>query len=79
LVLPFWYRPTRVVLEKGPLNWCVVCECKPVMLAVTVCGLKYFSFLSVALLHDTNQQLSALVAIVVLLFVVFSLAAEMVM
>jgi len=20
LVLPFWYRPTRVVLEKGPLN-----------------------------------------------------------
>jgi len=38
-----------------------------------------FSFLSVAFLHDTNQQLSALVAIVVLLFVVFSLAAEMVM
>ena len=26
LVLPFWYRPTRVVLEKGPLNWCV-CVC----------------------------------------------------
>ena len=49
------------------------------MLAVTVCGLKYFSFLSVAFLRDTNQQLSALVAIVVLLFVVFSLAAEMVM
>ena len=23
LVLPFWYRPTRVVLEKGPLNGCV--------------------------------------------------------
>jgi len=23
LVLPFWYRLTRVVLEKGPLNWCV--------------------------------------------------------
>ena len=23
LVLPFWYRPTRVVLEKGPLNVCV--------------------------------------------------------
>jgi len=21
--LPFWYRPTRVVLEKGPLNGCV--------------------------------------------------------
>jgi len=23
LVLPFWYRPTRVVLEKGPLDGCV--------------------------------------------------------
>ena len=28
LVLPFWYRPTWVVLEKGPLNGCVcVCVC----------------------------------------------------
>jgi len=28
LVLPFWYRLTRVVPEKGPLNVCVcVCEC----------------------------------------------------
>jgi len=26
LVLPFWYRLTRVVLDKGPLNWCV-CVC----------------------------------------------------
>jgi len=26
LVLPFWYRPTRVVPEKGPLNVCV-CVC----------------------------------------------------
>ena len=24
LVLPFWYRPTWVVLEKGPLNGCVL-------------------------------------------------------
>ena len=23
LILPFWYRLTRVVLEKGPLNGCV--------------------------------------------------------
>ena len=30
LVLPFWYRLTRVVLEKGPLNGCVcVCEVTP--------------------------------------------------
>ena len=28
LVLPFWYRPTRIVLDKGPLNGCVcVCMC----------------------------------------------------
>jgi len=26
LVLPFWYRLTRIVLEKGPLNGCV-CVC----------------------------------------------------
>ena len=26
LVLPFWYRLTRVVPEKGPLNGCV-CVC----------------------------------------------------
>ena len=26
LVLPFWYQPTRVVQEKGPLNGCV-CVC----------------------------------------------------
>ena len=26
LVLPFWYRLTRVVLDKGPLNGCV-CVC----------------------------------------------------
>jgi len=25
LVLPFWYRLTRVVPEKGPLNGCVLC------------------------------------------------------
>jgi len=26
LVLPFWYRLTSVVPDKGPLNWCV-CVC----------------------------------------------------
>ena len=28
LVLPFWYQPTWVVLEKGPLNGCVCVEFK---------------------------------------------------
>jgi len=29
LVLPFWYRLTRVVPDKGPLKGCVcVCVCK---------------------------------------------------
>ena len=27
LVLPFWYRPTQLVLEKGPLNGCVCFMC----------------------------------------------------
>ena len=27
LVLPFWYRPTRVVQEKGPLQRVCVCVC----------------------------------------------------
>ena len=29
LVLPFWYRPTRVVPEKGPLNACVLITFRP--------------------------------------------------
>ena len=31
LVLPFWYRLTRVVLEKGPLNECVLVVCETVL------------------------------------------------
>ena len=34
LVLPFWYRLTRVVLDKGPLSgyvWCVVVCFRPAM------------------------------------------------
>ena len=27
LLLPFWYRPTWVVPEKGPLNGCVCVTC----------------------------------------------------
>jgi len=33
---PFWYRLTRVVLDKGPLNGCVcVCVCVPAHLLFT--------------------------------------------
>ena len=40
LVLPFWYWPTRVVLEKGPLNGYVcVCVCACVRACVRVCYL----------------------------------------
>ena len=43
LVLLFWYRLTRVVPEKGPLNVCVcvrvcVCVCVCVCVRVCVCG-----------------------------------------
>jgi len=37
LVLPFWYRPTRVVLEKGPLNGCVCVFLVPAIKRVYVC------------------------------------------
>ena len=49
LVLPFWYRPTRVVLEKGPLNGCV-CVC------VCVCVLCYFG-VSWAAVETYYQQI----------------------
>ena len=39
LVLPFWYRLTRVVLHKGPLNGCV-CVCHlPVSHACLHCAI----------------------------------------
>jgi len=38
LVLPFWYRLTPVVLDKGPLNGCV-CNCTQFVLWLHMCGL----------------------------------------
>ena len=41
LVLPFWCRLTRVVLDKGPLNGCVcVCVCACACACVLVCVLQ---------------------------------------
>ena len=38
LVSPFWYRLTRVVPDKGPLNGCVcVCVCVCVSRSVVLC------------------------------------------
>jgi len=37
LVLPFWYRPTRVVPEKGPLNGCVCVWLARVILCFMLC------------------------------------------
>ena len=38
LILPFWFRPTLVVLEKGPFNVCVcVCVCLSVWSEVQTC------------------------------------------
>ena len=60
LVLPFWYRLTRVVLEKGPLNGCVcVCVCVCVNIRVqygysgTFC-LPHFGFI---MLQQLNWSL----------------------
>jgi len=43
LVLPFWYRPTWVVPEKGPLNGCVwVCAIYIVCLLISYASLLIF-------------------------------------
>ena len=39
LVLPFWYRLTRIVLDKGPFNGCCFCFCCFVHVA---CGLMWY-------------------------------------
>jgi len=46
LVLPFWYRPTRVVPDKGPLNTCVCLHC----LLITVLLVTFVTFSVVYLL-----------------------------
>ena len=45
LVLPFWYRLTRVVPEKGPLNVCV-CVRMPVRVCVFTFSLRILSLLA---------------------------------
>jgi len=50
LVLPFWYRLTRVVPEKGPLNGCV-CVCvslSAVITATPVFAVRAFSVAGLA-------------------------------
>ena len=45
LVLPFWYRLTRVVPDNGPLNGCVcVCVCVLVKLVKFCLFFSFFSF-----------------------------------
>jgi len=45
LVLPFWYRLTRVVSEKGPLNGCV-CVCVLFVRSLDVGQLAYLLYVS---------------------------------
>jgi len=37
LVLPFWFRLTRVVLDKGSLNMCVLCFASEIYVLTTCC------------------------------------------
>ena len=44
--LPFWYRPTWVVLEKGPLNGCVcVCVCLLSQTAACLARLAFYCYI----------------------------------
>jgi len=41
LVLPFWYRPTQVVPDKGPLNVCVLWTEKQMFAVMNIYGKKH--------------------------------------
>jgi len=68
LVLPFWYRLTQVVLDKGPLNGCVcVCVCVCVLqhkyAYVYLCRkyfAVYFRFVYVWMMTHSSSFLSLL-------------------
>ena len=60
LVLPFWYRLTRIVSEKGPLDGCVcMCLCFSTFLSidesVLFCCLR-FPYQAVRLLGETSPK-----------------------
>ena len=50
LVLPFWYRLTRVVPDKGPLNGCV-CVCVMINLYIV-----YFAVIAAQQNENTNRH-----------------------
>jgi len=51
--LPFWYRLTRVVPEKGPLNECV-CVCVCVFSLSCKCDVCMFVIISVRVLMSES-------------------------
>jgi len=53
LVLPFWYRLTWVVPDRGPLNGCV-CVCVCVCLSVCLCLLDQLSLASPGSLNQVS-------------------------
>jgi len=55
LVLPFWYRLTRVVPEKGPLNGCV-CVSNPETLLTTSTKSLYMWLFSPTSSRDTESE-----------------------
>jgi len=61
LVLPFWYRLTWLVPEKGPLNGCVcVCVCVCVCACVRVCVLPAYQGYPEKKLSYSAERLSIL-------------------
>jgi len=59
LVLPFWYRLTQVVLDKGPLNGCVcVCVCVHLFhfILFQTCGLIFELHVTQFYLFHTNNN-----------------------
>ena len=65
LVLPFWYRLTRVVPDIGPLNGCVWCVC----VCVRACVRVWFSYLYPVWYLITNRS-------ILVMFYLFAIVAR---
>ena len=66
LVLPFWYRLTRVVPDKEPLNGCVVCVSN-ILLTLT-----YYAFASWTTFYNIFKVFLAVCRIMLLFVLVFT-------
>ena len=77
LVLPFWYRLTRVVPLKGPLNGCCVCVCHDRLNQELLCTFwRVYMVLRILLFKKTAIALLCIILQVSVLFCAFNILRE---